>query len=160
MRIARTFLDWLHPQLGVPRSIPAFKTSPNLFTQLLTVHGLLEDGWRIPCAQTLYTNPSKTDHVPEYQVVGSKVRKSFQMIGALPFVLPDMAVFAGYMDYTWLGTSSSDFLFDKLVWNQWDATICGLPRSSNLAEGWHNGFKSIVNCTNPTIWSFMDALKL
>ena len=33
-------------------------------------------------------------------------------------------------------------------------------RSSNLAKGWHNGFKSIVNCTNPTILNFMDALKL
>ena len=25
---------------------------------------------------------------------------------------------------------------------------------------WHKGFTSIVKCTNPTIWSFMDALKL
>ena len=67
---------------------------------------------------------------------------------------------SGTLEYTWLGTSSSDPLFDKLGWNQWDATICGLHRSSNLAEGWHNGFKSIVNCSNSTIWNFMDALKL
>ena len=54
-------------------------------------------------------------------MVGSEVRKSFQMIGVLPFVPPgdvnmawihlkpllthDMAAFAGYMEYTWLGTS-------------------------------------------------------
>ena len=52
---------------------------------------------------------------------------------------------------------------DKPGWNQWDATICSvcrLPRSSNLAEGWHNGFKSLVTCTNTTMWSFLDALKL
>ena len=102
--------------------------------------------------------------------------EAFQMIGALPFALPDDVDMGEdtsslFLQLTWwpsldtwstpgLGTSSSDPLFDKLGWNQWDATICGLPRSSNLAEGWHNGFKSIVNCTNPKIWSFMDALKL
>ena len=32
--------------------------------------------------------------------------------------------------------------------------------SSNIAEGWHLGFKSLVQCTNPTLWSFLDALKL
>ena len=30
-----------------------FKTAPNLFTQLLTVHSILDDGWRIPCAYGL-----------------------------------------------------------------------------------------------------------
>ena len=35
-----------------------FKSSPNLFTQLLTVHALLDDGWRIPCAYGLL--PGKT----------------------------------------------------------------------------------------------------
>ena len=27
-----------------------FKVAPSMFTQLLTAHGLLDDGWRIPCA--------------------------------------------------------------------------------------------------------------
>jgi hypothetical protein len=26
--------------------------------------------------------------------------------------------------------------------------------------GWHNGFRSLVQCTNPTIWNFLTALKL
>ena len=53
----------------------------------------------------------KTDLVPEYQVVRSEVRKTFQMIDALPFVRPDdvdMVAFAGYIEYNWLWTSSSD----------------------------------------------------
>jgi len=45
-------------------------------------------------------------------------------------------------------------------WNQYDCCLAGLPRSSNLAEGWHNGFRSLVQCTNPTIWKFLEALKL
>ena len=36
-----------------------FKTSPNLFTQLLTMHALLDDGWRIPAAYGLL--PGKTE---------------------------------------------------------------------------------------------------
>ena len=35
-----------------------------------------------------------------------------------------------------------------------------LPQSSNTADGWHNGFRSLVRCSNQTIWSFLDALKL
>ena len=35
-----------------------------------------------------------------------------------------------------------------------------LPRSSNIAEGWHLRFKSLVHCTHPTHWIFLDANKL
>ena len=37
-----------------------FKTSPNLFTQLVTIHGLFDDGWRMPLAYGLL--PGKTQH--------------------------------------------------------------------------------------------------
>ena len=36
-----------------------FKVAPSMSTQLLTVHGLLDDGWRIPCAYALL--PGKTE---------------------------------------------------------------------------------------------------
>ena len=35
-----------------------------------------------------------------------------------------------------------------------------MPKSFNIAEGWHLGFKSLVQCTNPTRWTFFDALNL
>ena len=57
-------------------------------------------------------------------MLGSEVRKSFKIVGALPFVPPedvemawrhlkplipaDMAAFVGYMERTWLGTSSNE----------------------------------------------------
>ena len=50
-------------------------------------------------------------------------------------------------------------LFPPSAWNHHDASLALLPRSSNMAEGWHNGFRSLVRCSNPTIWSFLDALK-
>ena len=98
------------------------------------------------------------------------------MVAALPFVplgdldmawrllkptLPtDMVAFVSYMEHTWIGTSATNPLFDRWSWNQNDAVLSSLPRSSNMVEGWHNGFKNLVSCSNPTIWKFMDCLKL
>ena len=78
----------------------------------------------------------------------------------LPTLLPEMSSFADYMDYTWIGTSLRAPLSNQWSWNQWDATLLGILRSSNFAEGWHNGFKSLVGCSHPTIWEFLEALKL
>ena len=105
----------------------------------------------------------------------SAVRKSFQMIGAIAFVdlgdvldtwtllkptLPsEMEAFAEYYERTWVGTDTTSPLFSPWIWNQRDAVMAGLPRSSNIAEGWHNGFRSLMGCTNPTIWRFIDVLK-
>ena len=68
--------------------------------------------------------------------------------------------FARYFEYTWIGTTGQRALFPPSAWNHHDASLALLPRSSNMAEGWHNGFRSLVRCSNPTIWSFLDALKL
>ena len=113
---------------------------------------------------------------PQYNVAGSDARKSFQMIGALPFLPnsdvdmarrlfrptlpPEMSSFADYMYYTRIGTSSRAPLFNQWSLNHWDATLLGIPRSSSIAERWHNGFKSLVCCSHPTIWKFLKALKL
>ena len=99
-----------------------------------------------------------------------------QNIGALPFLpiedvvdawielkptIPfDMDDFARYFEYTWIGTTGQRALFPPSAWNLHDASLALLPRSSNMAEGWHNGFRSLVRGSNPTIWSFLDALKL
>ena len=109
-------------------------------------------------------------------MVGSDIRKAFQRIGALPFIPPedvhyalqtlrptlpaDMDAFTLYFESTWMGTPNRPARFDHLSWNQYDCCLAGLPRSSNLAEGWHNGFRSLVQCSNPTIWKFLEALKL
>ena len=99
-----------------------------------------------------------------------------QNIGTLPFLpiedvvdawielkptIPfDMDDFSRYFEYTWIGTTGQRALFRPSAWNHHDASLALLPRSSNMAEGWHNGFRSLVRCSNPTIWSFLDALKL
>ena len=126
--------------------------------------------------QALWMNFQKYDLVPEYQVPGSAVRSAFKSIKALPFVplddldlawrllkptIPsDMDEFVAYFESTWMGTSAKAATFDPWSWNHHDSVLCGLPRSSNIAEGWHNGFQSLISCANPTMWKFLDCLKL
>ena len=124
------------------------------------------------------TTPHKMqafDLVPEYHVLSSPVRKAFKMIGALPFVEPgsvvefwdvlkancpsDMDAFCDYFEYTWIGNSTRAPVFEKFLWNQYDTVLANLPRSNNMVEGWHNGFQSLVGTTNPTLWTFLSALK-
>ena len=109
-------------------------------------------------------------------VPGSAVRKAYKMVAALPFVpigdidmawrflkptLPsDMAHFASYVENTWIGNSASGPLFDQWSWNQHEAVLDNLSRSSNIAEGWHDGFKTLVGCTNPAMWKFLECLML
>lgn len=211
-----------------------FKSSPNLFYQLFTVHGLFPDGWHYPLCYgllpgkttTLYTNifteidsygpfqpqsiqcdyelaihnavaevwPASTlrgcyfhhkkslflklqqhDLSTEYAVPDSEIRNAFKMIGAIAFVPecdvprvwrhlkpllpPDMVTFASYYESTWVGTSSSNPHFSHSIWNFYDSTLMLLPRSTNIAEGWHHGFNSMLSCHNPTLWKFLDCLK-
>ena len=49
-----------------------------------------------------------------------------------------------YFEYTWIGTTGQSSLFPPSAWNHHDASLALLPRSSNMAEGWHNGFRSLV----------------
>ena len=56
-------------------------------------------------------------------------------------------------------TSSRNPTFAHYKWNLHDSTKMLLPRSSNIAEGWHHGFHSMIPCSHPTIWKFLDCLK-
>ena len=108
--------------------------------------------------------------------MNSDVRKYYKLITALPFVaeddvldawlqlrsqLPsDLAAFASYVEYTWIGSRSSSLLFPIPSWNQHDASLVKLPRSTNMAEGWHHGFNSMLSCSHPSIWRLLEALKM
>ena len=125
--------------------------------------------------QSLWRALQRTDLVPEYNVLESPVRKYFKILGAFPFLpedqidfawrqiyplIPaDMSSFADYFERTWIGTSARSPLFSHSKWNHYEDTQLLLPRSSNIAEGWHHGFHSLMGCSNPTIWRFLDCLK-
>ena len=44
------------------------------------------------------------------------------------------------------------------LWNQYDTVLTRLPCSNNLVEVWHNGFQTLVGCSNPTLRTFLTAL--
>ena len=115
------------------------------------------------------------DLLDEYKIENSPIRDSFSKMGAIAFVpehevdrvwrylkplLPaDMASFTSYFETTWIGSSSRPPLFSHDMCNPHDASLQRIPRSSNIAEGWHHGFHSMLSCSNPTLWKFLDALK-
>ena len=72
---------------------------------------------------------------------------------------PEMISFGRYYETTWIGTTSSPPLFDHASWNYHVSSLMLLPRSSNIAEGWNNGFASLVSCRNSTIWSFLECAR-
>ena len=76
-----------------------------------------------------------------------------------PLIPADMLAFINYYESTWIGTSSRNPLFSHDIWNFHDSTLMLLPRSTNIAEGWHHGFNSMLSCHNPTVWKFLDCLK-
>ena len=65
-----------------------------------------------------------------------------------------------YFERTWLGSPSTVPLFDRFLWTQFDSLLAGLPPSKNIVEGWNNGFfQSLVGTSNPTLWTFLTAMK-
>ena len=111
--------------------------------------------------------------IEEYSVADSPMRQCFAMVGAIAFVpevdetwmmlkpllSPDMIEFTKYYEAAWIGSSGHRPTFAHDMWNQNTASRSLLQRSTNIAEGWHRGFNSMLGCSNPTIWKFPDCVK-
>ena len=62
-----------------------------------------------------------------------------------------------YYENTRIGTSTTNPNFAPRTWNQHEAAQMMIPRSSNIAECWHHGFHSMLSCSKPTSWKFLDS---
>ena len=123
--------------------------------------------------KALLRHPQQFNLMEEYSVVVSPIRQCFAMVGAIAFVpevdeiwmmlkpllSPDMIEFTRYYEAAWIGSSGNRPTFAHDMWNQNTASRSLLPRSTNIAEGWHRGFNSMLGCSNPTIWKFLDCVK-
>ena len=85
------------------------------------------------------------------------IRSAIQMLGALAWI-PEgevveahhiikptlsfgLAEFLQYFEEIWIGTPTSPARYRPSQWNQYKAILSViLRRSSNVVEGWHNGF--------------------
>ena len=46
------------------------------------------------------------------------------------------------------------------MWNSHFEVLTGYPRTTNSIEAWHRSFNATIGCCHPTIWKFIQALKL
>lgn len=46
------------------------------------------------------------------------------------------------------------------LWNAYENTLMIRGRTNNAMEGWHNAFGQIVNCSHPSLWKFIECLKI
>ena len=48
--------------------------------------------------------------------------------------------------------------FPPETWNVHEATMTDQQRTNNMCESWNNGFKHLVGCSNPSLWTVIDCL--
>ena len=51
-------------------------------------------------------------------------------------------------------------LFPHELWNMHNQVLNEFPRTNNNLEGWHTRFSTMFRQTHPSIWEFIDTLKL
>ena len=49
--------------------------------------------------------------------------------------------------------------FDMEMWNVHFRTIDDLPRTNNALKGFHRGFESMLQMSNPDKWKFIEAIQ-
>ena len=50
-------------------------------------------------------------------------------------------------------------MFPVRIWNCYERTLQGLPRTNNSVEGWNRRFNSIVSKSHPGVFSLLEALR-
>ncbi len=53
----------------------------------------------------------------------------------------------------------ADPLFPPALWNTNETTLAGLPRTTNVVEGWHNRFNTIVGKCHANLFEFILAMR-
>jgi hypothetical protein len=48
--------------------------------------------------------------------------------------------------------------FPPSTWNQRNAALDCIARTTNSAEGWHHGLQRLFSCHHPTMWTFLKGL--
>ena len=59
-----------------------------------------------------------------------------------------------YFDSTWM-----DGNYPLSLWNWYDRTFNGEPRTNNIAEGGNNAIRVAFGCSKPVIWKCLDKVK-
>ena len=87
------------------------------------------------------------------------VDDTWRLLKPLLVLPPDMIEFTRYYEAIWIGSYDNRPTFAHDMWNQKAAGRSLLPRSTNIVKCWYWGFNSMLGCSNPTIWKFLDCVK-
>jgi len=74
----------------------------------------------------------------------------------LPEIDMKTAAFATYVENTWISTDSCRCTFPQSLWSHFDHEG---PRTTNLAEGWHNSLNSRFGMPHPSMRNFLNWLQ-
>ena len=158
----------------------SFAITSTIFTMLSSMHGLVcpleavvstivRPSGANSNSMTGYNTRIRSGQFPCSKLLQKDVHSTLRSRGHhtnwhawrhLKLLIPsEMSSLVDYYEYTWVGSSNRNPTFSHYRWNQHDATALLLSRSSNIAEGWHHGFRSMLFCQNPSIWKFLECLK-
>lgn len=78
---------------------------------------------------------------------------------------PRMQEVVDYFENTWIGRQPRigerlQPTFSIELWNLYDRTKNDQARTNNNLEGWHTRFQSLLQCSNPTIFRCLNAIKM
>ena len=70
-----------------------------------------------------------------------------------------------YFERTWVGLQSAsgarqEPLYAIKLWNIYDRVVNDERRTNNNIEGWHRRFQSVLQCSRPTVFKCINALRL
>lgn len=102
-------------------------------------------------------------HVPAANVV-----EAFDVLADDPPDTEHIDELLSYFEHTYVrgrrqrgrGNNFGPPLFSIDIWNQRHSAADGLARTTNLVEGWHYGLQALFQCSHPTLWRFLDGLRL
>lgn len=100
-------------------------------------------------------------YVPEPDVYSA-----FDELDGSDFFVDHHSELDEYLDYfmnTWMEGfdrrgNRKQPLFPIPLWNCYDGVLNYLPKTNNSAEGFHNGFLSILTVSHPSLWKFVEGL--
>jgi hypothetical protein len=100
--------------------------------------------------------------VPENDVV-----EAFEEVVESPYYLQEQHILQPLVDYfedVWIGRPQRGNrrrppTYKHSLWNCYDSTLDGLPKTNNAVEGWHLSFSNLLCAHHPTIWKFINGLK-
>jgi hypothetical protein len=98
-----------------------------------------------------------TDVVVEFDIAAEHVERNFS----------ELTAYVEYFEATWVGLPNRGGAAGRRIarfpiemWNIWDRTTEGHARTNNAIEGWHRGLESTLGMTRPTLWKFLDAMRI